>query len=161
MLKIKPDPTKYPQESQEKLSKLHEHHLFKLLGGNPQSIILIAPLLDDPLRNMRLVNLYELLTSNQLCEILESEKIEDKMLASLRLSVHVSVKMIEESDPVCMQLFLLLGFLPGGINYEELDKIWVILQKIERLGTMQKNKDLRRVSSIITDGPLIAKFQEQ
>ena len=160
-MKIKPDPTKYPQESQAKLSKLHEHHLFKLLGGNPQSIILIAPLLDDPLRNMSLVNLYELLTSNQLCEILESEKIEDQMLASLRLSVHVSVKMIEESDPVCMQLFLLLGFLPGGINYEELDKIWVILQKIERLGTMQKNKDLRRVSSIITDGQLIAKFQEQ
>jgi hypothetical protein len=77
LMKIVPDFNKYPQERGLKVNKLHEHHLFKLLGGNPQSIILIAPLLDDPLRNMQLIDLYKMLTSNQLCEILRSEEIED------------------------------------------------------------------------------------
>jgi len=36
------------------------------------------------------------------------------MMASLRLSVQVSVKMIEESDPACLQLFFIMAMLPGG-----------------------------------------------
>ena len=76
-MKIQPDEAKYPQEKNIKPKQLHEHHLFKLLGGNPQSIVLIAPLLDDPLKNMKLVNLYEILTSNAIAEVLGSESIGD------------------------------------------------------------------------------------
>jgi len=48
ILKEKPNPKKYPDEASKKEAKhLHEHHLFTLLGGNPQSIILVAPLLAD------------------------------------------------------------------------------------------------------------------
>ena len=81
------------------------------------------PLLDDPLKPFQLADLYSKLTSNQLCEILKSEGIEDQVMASLRLSVHVSVQMIEETDPECLMLFLLLGMLPGGIRNDELDDI--------------------------------------
>lgn len=73
LMKVVPDEKKYPLEKGLKPMKLHEHHLFKLLGGNPQSIILVAPLLDDPMKNLTLVSLYKMLTSNQLCEILRSE----------------------------------------------------------------------------------------
>lgn len=107
--------------------KLHEHHLFKLLGGNPQSVILVAPLLDDPLKNMKLVDLYKMLTSNQLCEMLKLERIEDGVMASLRLSVHCSVEMILKSDPASLQLFLILGLLPGGIRKDELSELWVFM----------------------------------
>lgn len=77
LMKIRPDEEKYSQERNSKPTKLHEHHLFKLLGGNPQSIILIAPLLCDPLKPIQLSDLYKMLTSNQLCKILENEDIED------------------------------------------------------------------------------------
>lgn len=35
LLKVEPDYSRYPQEKGEKPYKVHEHHLFKLLGGNP------------------------------------------------------------------------------------------------------------------------------
>ena len=130
-MKIKPDYENYPQEKGERPTKLHEHHLFKLLGGNPQSIALITPLLNDPTKNITLVDLYTMLTSNKLCEILKSEEIEDKMMASLRISVQVSVSMINESDPKSMQLFFLLGLLPGGIGVDDLDKIWILITDSE------------------------------
>jgi hypothetical protein len=35
LMKVVPDVSKYPMERGIKPNKLHEHHLFKLLGGNP------------------------------------------------------------------------------------------------------------------------------
>jgi hypothetical protein len=59
LLEIRPDPLKYPEEANKKVAKkLHEHHFFTLLGGNPQSIILIAPLLADMDKNICLSTLY-------------------------------------------------------------------------------------------------------
>ena len=43
-----PDYYKYPDERGKKYTKLHEHHLFTLLNGIPQSIILVASVLADP-----------------------------------------------------------------------------------------------------------------
>lgn len=81
------------------------------------------------MKNLKLVDLYKTLTSNQLCEMLKLERIEDSIMASLRLSVHVSVKMIKDSDPVSLQLFLLLGLLPGGVKKAELKEIWAFFIK--------------------------------
>ena len=90
-MQITPEYAKYPLEIGLRPSKLFEHHFFKLLGGNPQSIMLVAPLLSDPKKNLKLVDLYRMLTSNQLCDMLKSEEIEDTMMASLRITVQVSV----------------------------------------------------------------------
>ena len=90
-MQITPEYVKYPLEIGLRPSKLFEHHFFKLLGGNPQSIMLVAPLLSDPKKNLKLVDLYRMLTSNQLCDMLKSEEIEDTMMASLRITVQVSV----------------------------------------------------------------------
>ena len=54
------------------------------------------------------------------------------MYASLRLSIQASVRMFEESDPASMQLFLLLGMMPAGVRYDELDELWVIIDKNKR-----------------------------
>jgi len=80
-----------------------------------------------------------------LYDILESEQIEDQMMASLRLSVHVSVKMIDENDVVSMQLFLVLGLLPGGITIKELDSLWDLVKKCQP--NLQK-KNLKKLPSI-------------
>ena len=48
LLKTKPNFEKYPDEQRKwPYKKLHEHHLFTLLYGNPQSIILVASMLAD------------------------------------------------------------------------------------------------------------------
>jgi hypothetical protein len=63
-------------------------------------------------------------TSNQITQMLQRENIEDKMLASLRISIYISIQMLQETDPVCMSLFYLLGMLPGGVTDDELGNLW-------------------------------------
>ena len=92
--------------------------------------MLVAPLLSD--RNSKigntnytsLVDLYKLMTSNELFHRLKDEKIEDDMQISLRLSAQVSIQSIEETDPESMDLFFLLGLLPGGVSPSDLDHMW-------------------------------------
>ena len=86
-MSITPDYAKYPLEKGLRPTKLCEHHFFKLLGGNPQSIMLVAPLLSDPSKNIKLLDLYNMLTSNKLFEMLKAEEIEDRVMVSLRISV--------------------------------------------------------------------------
>ena len=50
--------------------------------------------------------------------------IEDCMMASLQLSAEVSIQYIADSDPESMDLFYLLGMLPGGIIPKDLDGMW-------------------------------------
>jgi hypothetical protein len=67
LLRITPNFERYPEEREKPVPmQLHEHHLFTLLGGNPQSIILTAPLLADFENDLQLPQLYEMLTSNNL-----------------------------------------------------------------------------------------------
>ena len=40
--------------------------------------------------------------------------------------------MINESDSISMQLFFLLGLMPGGIRFEDLDEIWVLISQVEK-----------------------------
>ena len=56
--------------------------------------------------------------------MLKTDKIEDSMMISLRLSAQVSIQFIQDSDPESMDLFYLLGMLPGGIAPQDLDFLW-------------------------------------
>jgi hypothetical protein len=55
--------------------KLADHHLFKLLSGNPHAIILSAPLIGtikckESKEKMKLIDLYQMLNSKKMHEIL-------------------------------------------------------------------------------------------
>ena len=53
--------------------------------------------------------------------MLEEQNIEDKMLASLKACLQISIQLLNETDPICMKLFYLLAMLPGGATEGELD----------------------------------------
>lgn len=65
LLKTTPDYTKYPSEKKfAPPKKLHDHHLFRMIGGNPSMIVILAPILADTERPMDLVGLYLTLCQN-------------------------------------------------------------------------------------------------
>ena len=72
LLNTHPDKERYKDE-QLKLPyrALHEHHLFTLLDGNPQSIILVASLLANPQKKLTLKQVYKDLTDASLFDILK------------------------------------------------------------------------------------------
>jgi len=94
--------------------------LFKLLGGNPHAIILAAPIL----LKMTLKELYMLLNSKEMHEILKVDGITDSTVASLRMSLEASIKILEKEDKMCLRFFFLIGMLPGGVFGEDLEDIW-------------------------------------
>ena len=47
-------------------SKLEDHKLIELLGGSPQAIQLIAPLLSEPSENLKLLDVYKLLENSKI-----------------------------------------------------------------------------------------------
>ena len=125
LLRTKPNFEKYPDEERKwPYKKLHEHHLFTLLNGNPQSIILVASLLADLQKKHTLKEIYKMQTADELLDNLKQEGIQDSMLVSLRLSTHISVQAIQDNDPESMDLLYLLSLLPGGIIPEDLDLLW-------------------------------------
>ena len=112
------------EREKAKPKNLHEHHLFSLLNGNPQSIILTAPVLSDQERDIDLPELYRMMTSDKIIGLLRGVEIENRTLASLRMSAHVSIQHILDSDGESADLFFLMGLLPGGLHNEELHEIW-------------------------------------
>jgi hypothetical protein len=66
-----------------------------LFGGNPHAIILAAPLL----MKMKLKELYMLLNSKEMHEVLKIDGIKDSTVASLRLSLELSIKILEKENP--------------------------------------------------------------
>jgi hypothetical protein len=97
-----------------------------LIGGNPQSILLIAPMLKDPYQSLTLVELYKLLTSAEMDNILTSENINksDVMSASMRLTIEAAFKNIADNDQEALELFFIVSMFPAGILAQDLDIIW-------------------------------------
>ena len=59
LLRTKPDFKKYPSEKcLAEPRKLQDHHLFRMIGGNPSMIVILAPLLTDTERTLDLPALY-------------------------------------------------------------------------------------------------------
>lgn len=81
LLKTKPDIKKYPSERNQTFpKKLHEHHLFRMIGGNPSMVVILAPMLADTEHAMDLVGLYKTLCDDQLSH----EQGEDPMMVLMR-----------------------------------------------------------------------------
>ncbi len=93
-----------------------EHHLFKILAGNPHAITLAAPILIK----MKLKDLYLLLNSKEMHDVLKVDGIKDSTVASLRLSLEASISVLDKES---LSFFFLIGMLPGGIDENELDNI--------------------------------------
>jgi hypothetical protein len=73
---------------------LAEHHLFKILAGNPHAIILAAPLL----LKQSLLQLYNLLNSDNLASSLAVDGVTDSTVASLIISIEASVSILQKED---------------------------------------------------------------
>ena len=80
------------------------------------------------------------MTSDELQYILKQAEIEDEMMKSLQLSAQVSIEFISKSDPETMDLFYLLGMLPGGISPKELNEIWSKVLDYKAMSTRNPNK---------------------
>ena len=113
-------------QKNKKVKDLQEHHLFKILGGNPHAIILAAPLLI----RMKLKDLYLLLNSKEMHEVLQVDGIKDSTVASLRLSLEVSIKILEKEDKQSLSFFFFIGMLPGGVLEEELGELGLFIRLV-------------------------------
>lgn len=85
LLKQSADIQKFPAEKNMPYPrKLHDHHLFRLMCGNPATIVMLAPMLADTERPLTLTGLYRIL-----CEPTNSD---DGVMQAIQLSVHVSIR---------------------------------------------------------------------
>ena len=50
--------------------------------------------------------------------------IKDSTVASLRLSLEASIKILEREDKEGLSFFFFIGMLPGGVSEEELEELW-------------------------------------
>lgn len=94
--------------------------MFHLFGGNPHAIILAAPLL----MKMKLKELYMLLNSKEMHDVLKVDGIKDSTVASLRLSLELSIKILEKENSQSVSFFFMIGLLPGGVYEYELKDLW-------------------------------------
>lgn len=76
---------------------MQDHHLFKLIGGNPQSILMIAPMLKDPHHAITLAELYKMLTNNLLVNDWGEEEVFDQT-NSMQLTIEAAFKNIANKD---------------------------------------------------------------
>lgn len=53
-------------------------------------------------------------------EVLKVDGITDSTVASLRLSLEASIKILEKEDKECLRFFFFIGMLPGGVYEEDL-----------------------------------------
>lgn len=64
-----------------------------------------------------------MLNSKEMHEVLQVDGIQDSTVASLRLSLEASIKILDKEDKKSLQFFFLIGMLPGGIKEEELSQL--------------------------------------
>ena len=96
----------------ERKLKIENHHLALLLGGHPHAISLVAPFLQG---GRRLADLYKMLLN-----MIESEDFMKDIghldpTQSLKVSMDTSTMHMRAHQPEALNLFCLLGMLPGGV----------------------------------------------
>jgi hypothetical protein len=107
-----------------KRSNIHDHHLFELLGWNPQAIILIALLWkNNP--NLTLGTLYETVADQiKLDAGTDHFKLNEKMHTALMTTTKVQVAELYNWELPCYKLMQLLSFLPAFNSVSELKSLW-------------------------------------
>ena len=93
---------------------LGNHEMFRKLSGHPHSISLMAPIAN----NMTLLEFFELITSSNF------KSWYDKGEHPLKRSFEASLQFMLTKDPKAIELFCLIGLMPGGVTKDCLDKIW-------------------------------------
>ena len=101
--------------------RIEDHHLCLLLGGHPHAISLYAPFLQN---NGRLADLYKMLLSMVESEDFMSDMHKLDPTQSLKVSMDTSTLHMRNTQPEALNLFCLLGMLPGGISESELPRLW-------------------------------------
>jgi len=97
---------------------LSNHPFTLMLGGHPQAISLAAPMLE----HQTLSELFQQLLESNIMDALGYQ--DKKSFASLRLSLEISIKNIQKNNPEALNLFKLIGLLPGGIKQPDLTELY-------------------------------------
>ena len=101
-------------------SNLLNHPFISLLGGHPQAISLIVPLL----RNQSLKDLFLTFWDSNMMDVVHDNSVLHSQTTSLRVSLELSITSLRENQEEALSLFCLIGLLPSGANSEELNQIW-------------------------------------
>jgi hypothetical protein len=120
LLRIQPEKRLHSNPMGSRGRGLESHHMFEILKGHPHAISLAAP----SLQYKRLSELYALLNSDSIMDWLEHEGIKDDPMGSLKVSMDLSISQLSAADPEAIDLFWLIGLLPGGCTPRELDLLW-------------------------------------
>ena len=80
-------------------------------------------------------------------EVLKADGIKDSTVASLRLSLEASIKILQKDDSESVQFFFMIGLLPGGIYETELMDMWGTgwerhIRNLVNYSLVQKKEDL-------------------
>jgi len=67
-----------------------------------------------------LKELYILLNSERLLEVLKVSGVTDSTVASLLLSLEASIVILQDTDKQTLKFLFLIGLLPGGVFKDEL-----------------------------------------
>ena len=98
-------------------TRLEKHPLFQKMNGHPHAISLIAPLAKEN----TLVEIYQLLHSKTFAD---SYKNSAHPLLPLKLSLDTSIKSMINKNPKAVELFCLIGLMPGGVTEKDLNVLW-------------------------------------
>jgi hypothetical protein len=99
-------------------STLLTHPFMLLLGGHPQAIALASSMLEF----QTLTEFFEKLLGSNIMDALDLQG--PKSYTSLRISLEISVRHLAENNPQALDLYKLLGLLPGGIKQTDLSEIY-------------------------------------
>lgn len=110
-----------PNQTKKKEMKIEDHHLCALLGGHPHAISLVAPFLQS---NRRLADLYKMLLNMIASEDFMKDMGRLDPTQSLKVSMDTSTLHMRQSQPEALNLFCLLGMLPGGVSEVDLPILW-------------------------------------
>lgn len=115
---------RHNQESSQLLNQDHEnllnHPFIGLLGGHPQAISLIVPLL----RDSTLKDLFLTFCDSNMIDVVHENSVLRSQTTSLRVSLELSISSLREKDQEALELFCLIGMLPSGANKDEINQIW-------------------------------------
>jgi len=104
----------------KRYGNLLNHPFVSLLGGHPQAISLVVPMLKDTTLKDLFLNFCD---SNMMDVIHEHSELQSQN-TSLRVSLELSISRLRDKSREALELFCLIGLLPSGVNKDEISQIW-------------------------------------